>query len=181
MREPIIDHPVTTYEPVTLAEAYNDDSLDGWTVGTSNPVHGKTLWPTWYATEEAARAAIIAQLAEAHGAEADDFPDFAPADGSPEAYAEAQARYDDWLADQQPTRCATPSEARAEYARNAGSDSPGEAWILTPWDTWEPNPAYRGPKVRHPEDYDFEDDEPQAPAGWTVADTSTPDDDGIPF
>lgn len=49
-------------------------------------------------------------------------------------------------------RWATPSEARAEYAHNAGMDDPGRAWILTPWDTWEANPCYQGPPVRHPED-----------------------------
>lgn len=57
---------------------------------------------------------------------------------------------------------ATPSEARAEYARNAGREDTGRAWILTPWDTWEANPFYHGPAVRHPED-DSGYDEGQAP------------------
>jgi hypothetical protein len=39
-----------------------------------------------------------------------------------------------------------------EYARNAGAEDRERAWILTPWDTWEPNPYYQGPPVRHPED-----------------------------
>lgn len=39
-----------------------------------------------------------------------------------------------------------------EFARNAGHEHPEQAWILTPWDTWEKNPAYSGPPVRHPED-----------------------------
>ena len=47
---------------------------------------------------------------------------------------------------------ATYDDARAEFARNAGHDNPDREWILTPFDTWERNPAYRGPKGRHPED-----------------------------
>lgn len=47
---------------------------------------------------------------------------------------------------------ATYDDARAEFARNAGRDNPDHEWILTPFDTWERNPAYRGPKGRHPED-----------------------------
>lgn len=48
-------------------------------------------------------------------------------------------------------RVASPSEARAEFAANAGAETPERAWILTPWDTWEANPCYAGPPVRHPE------------------------------
>ena len=55
-------------------------------------------------------------------------------------------------------RVATPSEACAEYARNAGAMDPGRQWVLTPWDTWERNPAYTGPEQRHPLDWP-EDDE----------------------
>lgn len=47
---------------------------------------------------------------------------------------------------------ATYDDARAEFARNAGHDNPDHEWILTPFDTWERNPAYCGPKGRHPED-----------------------------
>jgi len=39
-----------------------------------------------------------------------------------------------------------------EYARNHGEQQPDNPWILTPMDTWERNPFYRGPPVRHPED-----------------------------
>ena len=46
---------------------------------------------------------------------------------------------------------ATYGEAFKEYARNAGAEDPDRAWILTPWDTWERNPAYQGPPVMHPE------------------------------
>ena len=52
---------------------------------------------------------------------------------------------------------ATYKEAFREYARNAGAEDTGAAWILTPWDTWEANPHYKGPPARHPEE-DPEDD-----------------------
>lgn len=48
---------------------------------------------------------------------------------------------------------ATPQESVYEYAYNAGMDRPDDAWILTPFDVWMPNPHYVGPRVRHPEDY----------------------------
>ena len=38
-----------------------------------------------------------------------------------------------------------------EYAREHGREQTQRAWILSPFDTWEPNPAYRGPPVPHPE------------------------------
>lgn len=70
---------------------------------------------------------------------------------------------------------ATVTEACREYARNAGMDDPDRAWILTPWDSWERNPFYRGPAVRHPEDYDdpeeierwLDDIEINGPTFWT--------------
>jgi hypothetical protein len=49
-------------------------------------------------------------------------------------------------------RLATPGEAVKEYARNVGAERPEQAWILTHYDTWERNPFYAGPPVRHPED-----------------------------
>lgn len=52
-------------------------------------------------------------------------------------------------------RVANPSEARAEYAHNAGAMDTGREWILTPWDTWEHNPCYHGLKGPHPEDDSF--------------------------
>lgn len=39
-----------------------------------------------------------------------------------------------------------------EYARFHGAVETDRAWILTPLDTWERNPFYKGPPVRHPED-----------------------------
>jgi hypothetical protein len=54
---------------------------------------------------------------------------------------------------------ATPRDACCEQARNEGRDHPERAWILTFFDTWEPNPFYIGPPVRHPEtDYDPADE-----------------------
>lgn len=49
---------------------------------------------------------------------------------------------------------ATPREACLEYARNYGMDHPEVAWVNTHFDTWERNPFYHGPPVRHPEDDD---------------------------
>lgn len=46
------------------------------------------------------------------------------------------------------------SESCREYAYNHGAMNPDFAWISTPFDSWEPNPFYVGPPVRHPEDYD---------------------------
>ena len=49
---------------------------------------------------------------------------------------------------------ATEAEADAEYARNVGAERPEQAWILSDRDVWYRNPAYTGPAVPHPEDYD---------------------------
>lgn len=76
-------------------------------------------------------------------------------------------------------RVATPSEARAEYAANAGAEDVGRQWILTPWDTWERNPHYSGPEQRHPE-ADPEDAEMAPPAPWRPWVPSDATDD-LPF
>jgi len=47
---------------------------------------------------------------------------------------------------------ATISEACREYAANVGADRPDVAWIITDWDSWEPNPFYSGPLMPHPEE-----------------------------
>jgi hypothetical protein len=47
----------------------------------------------------------------------------------------------------------TISDACQEYAWNAGEDCPDRPWILTPWDSWVPNPHYQGDHGTHPEDY----------------------------
>jgi hypothetical protein len=49
-------------------------------------------------------------------------------------------------------------EAVAEYARQHGAVETERAWILSPFDTWERNPSYRGPAVPHPEDDHYEDE-----------------------
>ena len=48
-------------------------------------------------------------------------------------------------------------EAFHQYACAYGAEQPDRAWISTPFDTWERNPFYVGPPVRHPED-DHEDE-----------------------
>lgn len=54
-------------------------------------------------------------------------------------------------------------EAVAEYAREHGRLNLESAWILSPFDTWERNPFYRGPAQRHPEDYSYDDEQNDAP------------------
>jgi hypothetical protein len=46
---------------------------------------------------------------------------------------------------------ATKTEACREYAYAVGSEHPTRQWILTDYDTWEPNPFYVGPDGGHPE------------------------------
>lgn len=70
---------------------------------------------------------------------------------------------------------ATYSEAFREYAYNAGAEDVDREWISTPWDTWERNPHYTGPKGRHPEDDDY-DSELYGP--WKPVNYA---DDEIPF
>lgn len=52
---------------------------------------------------------------------------------------------------------ATPAQASKEYALIVGAENPEDAWILTHFDCWEPNPFYVGPKVPHPESYEGEE------------------------
>lgn len=55
---------------------------------------------------------------------------------------------------------ATISDAVQEYAENVGRDNANHQWILSPYDSWEINPFYRGPAQPHPEDdcYDYDDE-----------------------
>lgn len=46
---------------------------------------------------------------------------------------------------------ATKSDAVREYAIAVGRDRPLSQWILSDYDTWEPNPFYIGPNTGHPE------------------------------
>src|SRR4051812_7124568 len=54
---------------------------------------------------------------------------------------------------------ATPAEAVAEFACNAGGEYPDRAWLLHDFDVWVKNPFYVGPPVPHPESDDWRDDE----------------------
>ena len=45
------------------------------------------------------------------------------------------------------------SELVAQWVRAVGADRQNEAWIASPYDTWEKNPYYVGPPVQHPEEY----------------------------
>lgn len=46
--------------------------------------------------------------------------------------------------------------SEAEWDRSSaverGETFPDRAWLLSPRDVWYPNPYYKGPPVRHPED-----------------------------
>jgi hypothetical protein len=55
------------------------------------------------------------------------------------------------MSEEHEDRLETKTEACREYARNFGEDHPERPWNLTDYDTWEPNPWYRGPRVPHPE------------------------------
>jgi len=46
---------------------------------------------------------------------------------------------------------ATPADACREYAWNVGAQNPHRPWILTDYDTWEPNPHFKGDPGPHPE------------------------------
>lgn len=48
---------------------------------------------------------------------------------------------------------ATKQDACREYAANVGEMRAEQEWILTDYDTWEPNPWYQGRKGPHPEDH----------------------------
>lgn len=47
---------------------------------------------------------------------------------------------------------ATMTESVREYVRIVGADRPDQEWVLSPFDTWERNPYYRGKPGPHPED-----------------------------
>lgn len=48
------------------------------------------------------------------------------------------------------------TDAVRQYAYVYGEEDVDSEWILSPFDTWERNPHYRGEPGRHPEDYDYE-------------------------
>jgi hypothetical protein len=49
------------------------------------------------------------------------------------------------------------TEAVRQYAYAIGYETPERAWILSPFDTWEPNPFYVGKPQRHPNEEHYED------------------------
>lgn len=69
--------------------------------------------------------------------------------------------------EQEEDRLATPQEACREFAHNYGAMRPEKAWVLTDYDTWEPNPHYAGPPVPHPESYEAEHGLPLPPR-WSL-------------
>ena len=73
---------------------------------------------------------------------------------------------------------ATESQADYEYIRNVGQDRPQQAWILSDRDVWYENPFYCGPKVPHPEDYEYEEQDCE-PYQYTVPVYG--EDEEIPF
>ena len=46
---------------------------------------------------------------------------------------------------------ATTADHVDEYTRNHGAARPQAAWVLSPFDTWEANPSFMGPRPPHPE------------------------------
>lgn len=78
--------------------------------------------------------------------------------------------------------------ALRQWADVYGAENPEVEYISTPYDTWELNPHYRGPKGRHPED-DYDEDgrhymEDAAPVAAPVnpqAPWLEPGEDDIPF
>ena len=42
-------------------------------------------------------------------------------------------------------------QAVAQYVAVVGIDQPLQQWILSDYDSWEPNPYYIGPDLGHPE------------------------------
>ena len=104
---------------------------------------------------------------------------------------EAWREREDALAQEAMTQAEYMSCAVAQYAAAHGAESPEVPWILSPFDTWERNPAYQGPAAPHPEEeyYDYDAAVEQlerveagaaaANAYWKGYEAGDPDD--IPF
>lgn len=69
---------------------------------------------------------------------------------------------------------ATIDDACREYARNVGRERLEQAWILTDYDTWQRNPFYTGPAVRHPEDDYYEEYEEEVDVNVNKIDEEWP-------
>jgi len=99
--------------------------------------------------------------------------------------------------DDPPDHMATQAEADREFVQNVAYERREQAWILSDRDVWYANPAYRGPRVPHPESleaefgegygYDAHGNSPASPdfTGATENDfpkpPATDDQDDIPF
>lgn len=81
------------------------------------------------------------------------------------------------------------SMAVRQYADVYGAADTTREWVLTPFDTWEPNPSYRGPRGPHPEDdsfWEMSEAEQAAHIAWLNAPKPppaprAPETDEIPF
>ena len=56
-----------------------------------------------------------------------------------------------WDFDNERDEPMTTADAVRHWVYAVGADWSREAWILSPYDTWERNPHYRGFPVPHPE------------------------------
>jgi hypothetical protein len=78
-------------------------------------------------------------------------------------YSEAQQlEYEDDMAQDAMSQGEYMSAALSQYAGSYGAVDVTREWILSPFDTWHLNPHYTGPRGRHPEDDDYEDEIPAA-------------------
>ncbi len=94
--------------------------------------------------------------------------------------------------DDPPDHMATQAEADREFVQNVAYERREQAWILSDRDVWYANPAYRGPRVPHPESLEAEFGEgyayaaePLDAAGAAVPDavdgSASVEQDDIPF
>jgi len=51
------------------------------------------------------------------------------------------------------TKMSYIQQAIREWVWIVGAERQDQQWLLTDYDTWEPNPHYHGPDQGHPEDY----------------------------
>ena len=49
-------------------------------------------------------------------------------------------------------------QALREWAWVVGAERLDQQWLLTDYDSWEPNPHYHGPDQGHPEDQCYDED-----------------------
>ena len=71
------------------------------------------------------------------------------------------------------TNYGTEQDRVDQYTSVYGAERLDCQWILSPFDTWERNPYYRGPDQGHPED-DYYEDEVQAAGTYTTFEEAFP-------